>query len=148
VIDASSLEAYVAPRFEFWTLKKEDSPLALYATARFGLMALQNATEVAESHHIGAGGIVIDGTFEGSLFEIGWGKSSQFVNPSGEAKWDRLKIDTLAAVALGSDTGLYGFFQVYVDMPLTNRNEKATAIQTFIGVELELTKFAKLWGGK
>ena len=148
VIEANSLEVYVAPRLEFWTLKKDEAPLALYATARFGMMALKDAKEIAQSHHIGAGGIIIDGTFEGSLFEIGWGKSTQFVNPDGEPKWDRLKIDTLVAVEIGSDTGMYGFFQVYIDTPLTDRKRKASSIQTFIGVELEMSKFAKLWGGK
>jgi hypothetical protein len=140
---ATSMEAYITPRVEFWTLQKDsDHPAALYGTARFGLIALGGAPGISGAHHVGFGGIITKGIFEGSLFEVGWGKTELFLNPDdGKAKWNRLKIDGLLGRELGK--GVYLFVQLYVDTTL-DPADQSSGVQTFFGLEYDLTKFGLL----
>ncbi len=140
---ASSFEAYITPRLEFWTFQKDsEAPLALYATGRLGLIALDGAPGISGSHHVGIGTIITKGRFEGTLVEAGWGKTELFADPEkGKPKWNRLKIDALAAIRMTDDT--YAFVQLYIDTTL-RRNDTSSGLQTFIGIEKNLNSW-KLW---
>jgi hypothetical protein len=138
--NASSLEAYVAPRLEFLQLQKGAStPTQLYATARFGFIALDDAPRVYKNHHVGVGLMASDGPFKNSLLEFGWGMNEML---SGR-RWKRLKVDgyltfSLDGVPVIRDRGRL-FMQMFIDNDLAGNT--ADSIQTFFGFELDIRRF-------
>lgn len=142
---ASSLEAFVSPRLEFLTLQPtSNTPASVYATARFGFMALKDAPTVFSVHHVGVGVAADDGAFAGSYVEVGWGNNELVYG----SKWNRLKIDGLVIFDLMSGLrdrvqfwkslgGATRFFlQIYVDNDV--KGPTADSVQTFFGMQLDL----------
>ena len=135
--DATSIEAYVAPRLEFGQLQKTSTtPTRLYATARFGFIALERAPRVYKNHHLGVGLMADGGPFGGSHVEFGWGMNELL---SGR-KWKRLKVDGLITfpVPRTGETAHF-FIQMFIDNDL--KGNTPDSIQSFMGVDLDIRRF-------
>jgi hypothetical protein len=152
--NATSLEAYAGFRYEFMTLQaSNDTPAKLYATARWGVMMLSGTTRTApvtsgtpvqpiaiqtshayQAHHLGVGLLLPKGKFDGSLLEVGWGKTELFSHGNVQSGWNRLKIDGALSVKLAGP--MYGFLQMYSDFdPIYHGSD---SVQTFFGVSFEV----------
>jgi hypothetical protein len=142
---ASSLEAFVSPRLEFLTLQPNSkTPARVYATARFGFMALKDAPTVFSVHHLGMGVVADAGAFNGSYVEVGWGNNELVYG----SKWNRLKVDGYVVFDLMSGLrdrvqfwknmgGATRFFlQIYVDNDINGST--ADSVQTFFGMQFDL----------
>ena len=135
--NATSLEAYIAPRVLFARLQRDSStPTRLYVTARFGFIALDDAPRVFKNHHIGVGLQADDGPFEGSGIEVGWG-NNELLSGLG---WKRLKVDGLITfpVPKTGETARF-FIQMFIDNDL--KGSAPDSIQTFMGVDFDIRKF-------
>jgi hypothetical protein len=98
---ATSFEGFFRPRFEFVTVEaSEEHRGVIYATAVFGVLMLDDGSNrAAGAHHAGAGIAATGGSFEGTYFEAGLGKTDLFIpsdNPPSTRQsghWNRLKLD-------------------------------------------------------
>jgi hypothetical protein len=139
--EATSIEAYLAPRVDLWRAQKNGSTHAqLYFSPRFGFIALADAPRVYQNFHVGVGLMAEDSVFEGSVFEIGWGNNELL---SGKA-WKRLKIDGYLSVNLDKvpwfgDKGNF-FIQMFIDNDLGESS--ADSIQTFMGFNFDFRKLS------
>ena len=139
--NATSLEAYVSPRIEFARLQNGTStPTRLYATMRFGFIALDGAPRVFKDYHAGVGLKAADGPFKDSLLEVGWGNNELL---SGR-RWKRLKVDGTLTFDLqnlpgiGTDKARF-FIEMFIDNDLHGRTPDS--IQTFMGFEIDVRRF-------
>jgi hypothetical protein len=135
--DSTSVEAYVAPRLLFAQLQKAaTTPTRLYATARFGFIALAGAPRVYKNHHLGLGLMADDGPFAGSRVEFGWGMNELL---SGRS-WKRFKVDGLVTfpVPKMGDTAHF-FIQMFIDNDL--KGNTPDSIQSFMGIDLDIRRF-------
>jgi len=135
---ASSLEAYVAPRLELWTLQRgSTTPTKVYVTTRIGFTALERAPSVYKSLHVGVGLLADDGPFAGSSLEVGWGQNELFAR----SDWNRLKIDGLLIFSIEriirTDAARF-FVQMYIDNDPWG--DGADSIQTFYGIDVDLQR--------
>ena len=135
--DSTSVEAYVAPRLVFWRLQKDTTtPTSLYATARFGFIALAGAPRVYKNHHLGLGLLADDGPFAGSKVEFGWGMNELL---SGRS-WKRLKVDGLVTFPVPRTGGTAQFFiEMFIDNDL--KGNSPDSIQSFMGIDFDIRRF-------
>jgi len=135
--DSTSVEAYVAPRLVFWRLQKDTStPASLYATARFGFIALAGAPRVYKNHHLGLGLIADDGPFAGSKVEFGWGMNELL---SGRS-WKRMKVDGMVTFPVPRTGGTAQFFiEMFIDNDL--KGNSPDSIQSFMGIDFDIRRF-------
>jgi hypothetical protein len=155
---ATSVEGYIAPRFEFLTLRASgENRSSLYATAVFGAMLLDDRSDrAAGAHEVGLGLNVTNGGFIGSHLEMGWGKTDLFVpkfegpQAAQRGHWNRLKVDGYLSFAPARALASYItfweklpriFLQVYSDFDIGGSD--ADSVQTFIGLELPVDAFFK-----
>ena len=146
---ASSLEAYVSPRVELYTLHRGSASAAkVYAGARFGVLGLAEGLKLFNAHHVGGGLLMVGGPFEGSSIEVGIGRSELFAAPDRGRRWNRLKIDSLLSWDLvpgwrdkvnpfmkaAGSTGM--FIELYVDDNPGGHDAKS--IQTFFGINVDV----------
>jgi hypothetical protein len=144
---ASSLEAYLTPRLELFTLQRGSGfATKFYVTGRFGVMVLEDAPEAFRAHHIGAGLMNSVGPFTGSYLEVGWGKTELFLPATGEPRWNRLKLDALVSFPV---FGMFlerakdwkraprMFIQLYSDFDPADG--AADSLQTFVGLDFDLS---------
>ena len=135
--NATSVEAFVNPRFEFLKVQEgTESSAWLYTTMNVGFIALKDAPKVFRTMHIGLGLLADEGNFAGSYFEVGWGLNELF-----STKWNRLKVDGLLSFSLERlplvrDNGRL-FVQMTVDNDLHNGPD---SVRTFFGVDVDLRK--------
>jgi hypothetical protein len=145
VIDnASSLEAYVGGRFELATLQADGVPAKLYATVRTGVMMLNGEAKsdgqvfashhAYRAHHVGGGLLMPDGRFQGSLLEVGFGRTDIFDNVRITNHWRRLKID--GSLQIKVKGAMYAFAQLYADFDPTGK--AADSVQTFYGLSFSV----------
>ena len=135
--NATSLEAYFAPRLKFLRLQRDSStPAYLYVGARFGFIALDDAPRVFKNHHVGVGLEADDGPFEGSRIEFGWGSNEML----SSRQWNRFKVDGTITfpVPLTGETARF-FIQMSIDNDLAG--SAPDSIQTFMGVDFDIRKF-------
>ena len=93
VTRASSLEAWVEPRVEFWTLNKDrEVPGTLYVFERIGFIDLPDSPKVFESDGVGIGARVPKGAFRDSEVGAAWGRTLLF---ESAPKWNRFKINAV-----------------------------------------------------
>jgi hypothetical protein len=143
---ASTMEAYIAPRLELFTLQKETSfPSKFYIGARFGVMMMNDSPQAFDAFHVGAGLLALSRAFDGSYLEVGWGKTDAFVAPPRQTKWRRLKIDGLLSFPIAKaftdraevlEKAPRVFIQLYSDFDPFGA--AADSMQTFIGLEFDL----------
>lgn len=141
---ADSLEAFISPRLEFASVQADtNTPAVLYATARFGFIALERAPHVFSTMHVGLGWLAYDGPFSGSYFEVGVGKNELFAG----SKFNRLKIDGLLSAGLSTlplvklipgldNANARAFIQMYIDNDV--RGNLPDSVQTFFGIDFVL----------
>ena len=135
--NATSVEAFVSPRVEFFKVQRDsDSSAWLYATANLGFIALKDAPSVFQAMHLGLGLLADEGNFAGSFFEIGWGKNELFATT-----WNRLKIDGLLSFSLDRLPLVRDSGRLFVEMTVDNDlHGGPDSIRTFFGVDIDLKK--------
>ena len=142
--NATSLEAFIAPRLELYTFNRnsENAAAKLYVATRFGLIGLSDAPKSFAAHHFSVGLTSLNGSFDGSALEIGWGSNDLFERPPGRSRYYRMKLDALLSMdiipeiiknATGSPRP---FIQFYLDNDV--RGPGADSIQTFFGLDFKL----------
>ena len=165
--NASSKEAFFGARLELARLNADtDFSTRFYVTGQLGVMMLTGTVagalaetgapdmvtsqEAYSAHHIGAGLLVDSGHFDGSYFEVGWGRTDLFSNfellEDGETfielnPWRRVKIDAHLSFPLRkdqSDRWPRPFLQLFADFDPTDKT--ADSIQTFIGIDFDLAQ--------
>lgn len=143
--NASSLEAFMGARWEFFTLQADsDSPANLYFKTQYGfLTAKGGGDDVADVHQYAALGLVgIKGRFEGSYLEIGYGRTDLFqANPKKRWKIDGLLSWKLPLKAIS--TWMQPFAQMTVDSDFGRGSD---SIQTYLGLDFDLDQLFKLNG--
>jgi hypothetical protein len=86
----TSLEAHFTTRIEFLTLQKtSETPIKVFADARFGFVDLSGAPKVFNANVLGVGIVSPAGVFKNSYAQVGWGQSEQFQSRPG---WNRMKV--------------------------------------------------------
>jgi hypothetical protein len=144
---ASSLEAYLQPRLEFYALQADTNyETKLYGTARLGVMVVEGTPESYRAHHVGVGLMSARGPFSGSYLELGLGKTELFPRDDGETPWRRTKLEGLVSFPL---FGVFldrakdwkraprMFIQIHADF---DRSDRASdSIQTFVGLDFDLS---------
>ena len=135
--DATSVEAYVAPRLVFARLQKDaTTPTSVYLSSRFGFIALAGAPRVYKNHHVGLGLIADDGPFAGSKVEVGWGMNELL---SGRS-WKRLKVDGMVTFPVPRTGGVAQFFiEMFIDNDLNGNSPDS--IQSFMGIDFDIRRF-------
>ena len=135
--NATSVEAFVSPRVEFFKLQRDsDSSAWLYTTANIGYIALKDAPKVFRTMHLGLGLLADEGNFAGSFFEIGWGKNELFATT-----WNRLKVDGLLSFSLERLPLVRDNGRLFVEMTVDNDlHDGPDSIRTFFGVDIDLKK--------
>jgi hypothetical protein len=80
-------------------------------------------------HHIGLGGIITNGYFQGSYFELGHGRTDLF-KPNSHGRW---KVDSFLTFPVKRAINFY--IQLFVDSDLGNASD---SVQTYFGFDLNL----------
>jgi hypothetical protein len=77
---ASTMEAHIEARMELFRLQgSTDTPVKVFASTRYGFIAMESAPKVFSSDAYVGGGITTPkGSFRGSFAEVAWGRSRQF----------------------------------------------------------------------
>lgn len=135
--NATSIEAYVSPRFEFLKVQdRTDSAAWLYTTMNIGFLALKDAPKVFRTMHVGLGLLADEGNFAGSYFEAGWGKNELF-----STKWNRLNVDGLLSFSLDRLPLVRDNGRLFVEMTVDNDlHDGPDSVRTFFGVDVDLRK--------
>jgi hypothetical protein len=136
--NATSLEAYVGVRVEFWRMNfPGDAPATVYINMQPGFLEVAGSDGDAKAaHHIGIGALVTGGAMQGSYLEFGRGWSELFATNRKR----RYIIDGMLVRKLG-DTGLGLFAQLYADVDLKDGSD---SIQSYFGLNYDVSK---LFGG-
>jgi len=144
VRNASTLEGFGGLRWEFLALRPGEKKLSvnIYANAQAGFLtislptttstttsATSNPTNFAQMHHIGLGGIITNGYFQGSYFELGHGRTDLF-RPNSHDRW---KFDSFLTFPVKRAINFY--IQLFVDSDLGNASD---SVQTYFGFDLNL----------
>jgi hypothetical protein len=135
--NATSIEAFVSPRFEFLKIQDStDSAAWLYTTMNIGFIALKDAPKVFRTMHVGLGLLADEGNFAGSYFEVGWGRNELF-----SPKWNRLNIDGLLSFSLDRLPLVRDNGRLFVEMTVDNDlHDGPDSVRTFFGVDVDLRK--------
>ena len=135
--NATSVEAFVNPRVEFFKVQRDsDSSAWLYFTTNIGFIALKDAPKVFRTTHMGLGLLADEGNFAGSFFEVGWGKNELFAT-----KWNRLKVDGLLSFSLERLPLVRDNGRLFVEMTVDNDlHDGPDSVRTFFGVDIDLKK--------
>jgi hypothetical protein len=77
---ASTMESHIEARMELFRLQgSTDTPVKVFASTRYGFIAMEGAPKVFSSDAYVGGGITTPkGSFRGSFAEVAWGRSRQF----------------------------------------------------------------------
>jgi hypothetical protein len=135
--NATSVEAFINPRVEFFKLQRDsDSAAWLYVTGNIGFIALRDAPKVFRTMHLGLGLLADEGNFAGSFFEVGWGKNELFATT-----WNRLKVDGLLSFSLERLPLVRDNGRLFVEMTVDNDlHDGPDSVRTFFGVDIDLKK--------
>jgi hypothetical protein len=138
--NATSLEVWGYPRVEFHTLQGgTDSPAKLYAGVNLGFIALDEASQVYRSHHVGGGLTADEGPFAGSYLEVGWGKNELF-----SRGWNRLKIGGLLSFSIDRLPLWRDHGRLFAEMTIDNSLDSGPdSIRTFFGVDIDLKRVSQ-----
>jgi hypothetical protein len=144
VRNAATLEAFGGLRWEFLALRPAEKKLSvnIYAKAQAGFLTISlpttassttsstsNPGNFAQMHHIGLGGIITNGYFQGSYFELGHGRTDLF-KPNSHGRW---KVDSFLTFPVKRAINFY--IQLFVDSDLGNASD---SVQTYFGFDLNL----------
>jgi len=134
--NASSLEAFLGFRWEFYHLQKEGTtPASVYLGAQAGFLTVTGGgDDLVDMNHLAIGALVTNGRFQDSFLEFGFGKTDLFV-PDSRHRW---KMDGMLTWLLrDSEKGLnVGFFaEMTVDADFGNG---ADSVQTYLGFTFDV----------
>src|SRR5262245_458811 len=134
---ATTLEGMLGLRGEFATLKKENGYSAkLYALGQLGfLTTASEGGDVVDLHQVGLGLLLSGGTFEGSHFQIGYGRNDLFKNKNHGRKI----VDALLSFAVPNKP-IRPFVQMVIDSDFGNG---ADNIQTYFGLDIAVLELFK-----
>lgn len=129
--NASSLEAFTGLRWEFLSLQRESrTPASLYLSAQAGFITVQGSPgDVADMHHVGLGGIITRGPYQGSYLEFGRGRTDLFHRHRGK----RWLVDGFLSRRLNDVMSF--FAQITVDADFGRGSD---SIQSYFGVDFDL----------
>lgn len=135
--NASSIEAFVEPRFEFLQVQKGSGSSAwLYSDVSVGFIGLKDAPKVFRTMHVGLGLLADEGNFDGSFVEFGWGRDELLSN-----RWNRIHIDGLLSFSLERLPLVRDNGRLFVEMVVDNDpNDGPDVVRTFFGVDVDLRK--------
>ena len=147
---ADTMEAHVEARLELFRLQaRSDTPVKVFASTRFGFVAMSGAPKVFSSDaYVGGGVVAPKGAFRGSFAEIAWGRSRQF---QSAVEANRLKV--YGTLVFDVMPGLIGQAQNILSQAgsstrafvaiVVDRNPGGTApdaIQTYVGVAFDVRR--------
>ena len=81
----------------------------------------------------------MNGSFGGSMIEVGWGVTELFDHVGAKSGWSRLKID--GALSFKLKGPMYGFIQLYADFD--PKGPGADSVQTFYGFSFQLAELVQ-----
>jgi hypothetical protein len=138
--NATSLEAMVGLRLELFRINDKDPnyTTSFYIKSQAGFLTVaDDDDDVVDMYHGAIGLIVIEGRFEGSYLELGYGRNEVFV----EQPNDRWIVDALLTWESGFEwmekAGIYPFAQLYLDSDFGNG---ADSIQTYLGFAFDMDR--------
>ncbi len=135
--NASSVEAFAGLRLEFLTLRAHGDAGKLYAKTELGFLSIAGAGgDVADSHQkLALGAVLTNGHFQGSLFEIGAGRSDVFRVHPGR----RVKVRGMLTWASGvlAEKGVRPFLEMTVD---SDFGSGADSVRTTYGLSLDVDR--------
>ena len=136
--NATSLEGFFGFRWEFLGLQqRSSSPANLYLKGQAGFLSMAGTgSNALDVDHIALGAIATKGRYENSYLELGYGRSDMFAT----ARRKRVKVDGYLQRSLKGIKGLSAvslFVQLLVD---TDLGRGSDAIQSFVGLNFDLTK--------
>jgi hypothetical protein len=144
VRNAATLEGFGGLRWEFLALRpgEKTTSVNLYVKAQAGFITVSlptttsataspspNSGNFAQSHHFAVGGVVTNGYFRDSYFEVGHGRNDLF-RPNSRDRW---KIDSFLTFPVKRAVNFY--IQLFVDSDLGNASH---SVQTYFGFDLNL----------
>lgn len=131
--NATSLEAFGGLRYEFYSVGQEtDYPANLYLKGQLGLAQVAHGPDdAADMHHIGGGLILTKSPYQGSYFDVGYGRSDVF----GSRRRRRVKWDGFLSRQITK--GISFFAQIFVDSDFGRGSD---SVQSFFGFDFDLLK--------
>jgi hypothetical protein len=147
---ASTMESHIEARLELFRLQgATDTPVKVFASTRYGFVAMDGAPKVFSSDAYVGGGITTPkGSFRGSFAEVAWGRSRQF---QSVPEANRLKIYGMLVFDLMP--GLVGQAQNILSQAgsatrffaeiVVDRNPGGVApdaVQTYIGIAFDVRR--------
>jgi hypothetical protein len=139
---ARSLEAFAGLRWEFPPALQITSahPARLYLKGVAGfLTAAGRAAGLANEHHVAMGGVITNGSFMNSYFEVGYGRSDFIIGPPGSRRFSRWKFDLFLTMPRVEMLSAFKRFHVTPFMQVwADAGPGSDGIQTYIGVEFDL----------
>jgi hypothetical protein len=135
---ATTLEGFMGVRAELFSLRETStSPSKFYLKGQLGfLTTANNGGDIIDMHHVAAGLILTDGTFEGSYFEFGYGRNDLF-----QQHHLRAKIDGFLSIApRQGNSKARPFVQIVIDPDF---GPAPDSIQIFTGLDLNILELFK-----
>ena len=130
---ATTLEGFVGLRAEFMSLGTGESPARAYVKGQLGFLSVAGkGGDLVDQHQVAVGLRLNDGTFEGSFFELGYGRNDLFQDNHG-----RKIVDALLTFGKGADPNVKPFFEIFVDSDFRNGPDN---LQLFMGLEVNVLK--------
>lgn len=142
--NAATLEGFAGFQWEFLSLRPSGKSVSanLYVKSQAGFLTVSlpssNSTSTtpsttpsnfAQVHHIAVGGVITNGEFQDSYFEIGHGRTDLF-GPSSRRRW---KVDSFLTFPV--DAGINFYIQLFADTDFGNASD---SVQTYFGFDFDL----------
>jgi hypothetical protein len=133
--NASSLEIFVNPRFEF----RPGAPVTPYFTARGGVTLIRGLPETQKTTTAGLGLFVNEPVFYGSFGEITYGRNQLL-----SGGWNRLRGDALLSFRIPRVPWITDNMRLFIEGVFDEGPRgAATSYRTFFGVDLDLRTMSK-----
>lgn len=134
--NATSLEAFVGLRWEFFELQRNSpSPASLYLKGQAGFLSVSNiGGDVVDMHQVGFGIIAKDGRLRDSYVELGFGRTDLFLDHRNR----RWKVDGYLAFEVGKSSiehAIRPFAQITVDSDFGSGSD---SVQSYVGIDFDV----------
>ena len=154
VRNAATLEGFAGLRWEFWTLKPNAKTASanLYLKTQAGFLTVSlpstpsgialptsSPGNFIQMHHVGIGGVITNGYFQDTYFELGHGRTDLF-RPNSRDRW---KVDSHLTFPV--TRGINFYIQLLVDADLGNGSD---SVQTYFGFDFNLRNIRGWFQGK
>lgn len=130
---ATTLEGFVGLRAELFRVGTGAAPSNFYVKGQLGFLSVADkGGDIVDQHQVNLGLRLSEGTFEGSFFEVGYGRNDLFEKNHG-----RKIVDALLTFGRATDPKVKPFFEIYIDSDFGDGPDN---IQTFIGLDVNVLK--------